>query len=257
VVQTLAAALLLPAMSAAQAQIAVSTALNRVARYRALSQRIAKVYVQMRLGVLPDQADKVMATAKKLVRSGFSDLASVQWPAELAQQIAEVHKSFDTLDALLVMPPTAQSVAAVVAQADRMLSIANTATEAFEKSSKASTAKLVNVAGRQRALSQRLAKNYFLLATGGEFKGAREQLAGDADEFRQAMAMLAAAPLSTPTIRDELALGDGQWVFFSAPLQRKADARGLADVATTSERLLEVTDRLTGLYDAALKEVLG
>ena len=135
--------------------------------------------------------------------------------------------------------------------------IANTATEAFEKSSKASTAKLVNLAGRQRALSQRLAKNYFLLATGGDFKGARAQLASDADEFHKAMATLASAPLSTPAIRDELALGDGQWLFFSAALQRKADARGLADVATTSERLLEVTDRLTNLYDAALKQVLG
>jgi hypothetical protein len=28
-------------------------------------------------------------------------------------------------------------------------------------------------------------------------------------------------------------------------------------VATTSERLLEVMDRLTSLYDAALREVLG
>jgi hypothetical protein len=63
--------------------------------------------------------------------------------------------------------------------------------------------------------------------------------------------------LSTPAIREELALGEGQWLFFGAALQRKADARGLADVATTSERLLEVTDRLTNLYDAALKEVLG
>lgn len=257
VVQTIAAALLLPAMSAAQAQIAISTALNRVARYRALSQRIAKVYVQMRLAVLPDQADKVMATAKKLVRSGFADLASVQWPADLAQHIAEVHKSFDTLDALLVMPPTAQSVAAVVAQADRTLNVADTATEAFEKASKGSSAKLVNIAGRQRALSQRLAKNYFLLATGGEFKGALEQLTSDAGEFRKAMATLAAAPLTTPAIRSDLSLGDGQWVFFSAALQRKADARGLAEVATTSERLLEISDRLTDLYDSAIKEVLG
>lgn len=257
VVQTLAAALLLPAMGAAQAQIAVSTAINRIARYRALSQRMAKAYVQMHLGVLPDQAASVMASAKKLVRSGFDDLASVPWPAELARQVDEVHKSVDGLEALLIMPPTAQSVAAVAAQADRMLVIANTATEAFEKSSKASTAKLVNIAGRQRALSQRLAKNYFLVAAGSDAKGPREQLLSDADEFRKAMATLAAAPLSTPAIRDELALGDSQWVFFSSALQRKADARGLADIATTSERLLEVTDRLTGLYDAALKQVLG
>lgn len=257
VVQTLAAGLLLPAMGVAQAQIAVSTAINRIARYRALSQRIAKVYVQMHLGVLPDQAAGALAAAQKLVRSGFDDLQTVAWPAELAAQVAAVRGAVDTLSALLIAPPSMGSVAAVAQQADRVLAVANTATEAFEKSSRAATAKLVNVAGRQRALSQRLAKNYFLLATGGDFKGARGQLASDGQEFRSAMALLAAAPLSTPAIREELALGEGQWLFFSAALQRKADARGLADVATTSERLLEVTDRLTNLYDAALKEVLG
>ena len=40
-------------------------------------------------------------------------------------------------------------------------------------------------------------------------------------------------------------------------LQRQPDARGLEAVATTSERLLEVMDRLTGLYEAALRDVLG
>lgn len=257
VVQTLGAVLLLPAMGAAQSQIALSTAINRISRYRALSQRMAKAYVQMHLGVLPDQAASVMASAKKFVRSNFDDLASVAWPPELARHVNEVHKSVDALEALLIMPPTAQSVAALVGQADRMLAIANTATEAFEKFSKNSTARLVNIAARQRALSQRLAKNYFLIAVGNDAKGAREQMLSDADEFRTAMATLAAAPISTTAIRDELALGDSQWVFFSSALQRKADARGLADVATTSERLLEVTDRLTGLYEAALKQVLG
>ena len=79
----------------------------------------------------------------------------------------------------------------------------------------------------------------------------------DAAEFRLAMVNLAAAPISTPAIRNELALGDSQWLFFDAALQRKPDERGLETVGTASERLLEVTDRLTGLYDAALKEVLG
>lgn len=257
VVQALAASFLLSSVGTARAQMVLSTAINRVGRYRALSQRIAKAYVQMRLGILPEQADKVMATARKLLRSNAAELASMSWPVELTQQLTEVNKSFDALEALLIMPPTPQSVVAVVAQADRVLSSANSATQAFEKSAKASTAKLVNMAGRQRALSQRLAKNYFLMATGVDAKGVREQLASDAAEFQQAMVTLEAAPLTTPAIRDQLALGNGQWLFFNAALQRKADARGLADVATTSERLLEVTDRLTDLYDAALKQVLG
>jgi hypothetical protein len=138
-----------------------------------------------------------------------------------------------------------------------MMAASQAATEAFEKFAKANTAKLVNTAGRQRALSQRLAKNYFLLAAKLESKGTLDEMKADAAEFRLAMVNLAAAPISTPAIRNELALGDSQWLFFDAALQRKPDERGLETVGTTSERLLEVTDRLTGLYDAALKEVLG
>ena len=72
-----------------------------------------------------------------------------------------------------------------------------------------------------------------------------------------ALDTLAAAPISTPAIRNELELGRGQWLFFESALQRKPDDKALETVATTSERLLEVLERLTDLYDVALKEVLG
>ena len=61
----------------------------------------------------------------------------------------------------------------------------------------------------------------------------------------------------TAAIRSELDLGQAQWLFFETAMRRSPDAQGMAAVATTSERLLEVTDRLTSLYDAALREVLG
>jgi hypothetical protein len=255
--QTLAAVLLVPAFSPAHAQLAVSTAINRTARFRALSQRIAKSYCQLHLRTLPVQAQNTLNTARQLVGVGFADLAKVLWPAELAQQVADLRKHSDVLESLLVMPPTRESVAAVATQSDRMLAASQLATQAFEKFAKAGTARLVNTAGLQRALSQRLAKNYFLLAANLEGKNTREEMKSDSTEFRQALAQLAAAPISTPAIRNELALGEAQWVFFDAALQRKADERGLETVGTTSERLLEVMDRLTGLYDTALKEVLG
>ncbi len=256
-IQTVAAVLLAPALTSAHAQLAVSTAINRTGRFRAMSQRIAKAYCQIYLNVLPDQTRAVLTTARQLVHSGFEDLAKVQWPADLTGMVADVRKQADALESLLVMPPTRESVAAVAAQSDKMMAAAQATTESFEKFGKTGTAKLVNVAGRQRALSQRLAKNYFLVAAKLEGKGTQDQMKADAAEFRQAMSALAAAPISTPSIRNELALGDSQWIFFDAALQRKPDDRGLEIVGTTSERLLEVMDRLTGLYDAALKEVLG
>ena len=74
---------------------------------------------------------------------------------------------------------------------------------------------------------------------------------------RSGAVALAAAPVSTPAIRTELELGQAQWLFFEAAMRRHPDTKGMEAVATTSERLLEVMDRLTSLYDAALREVLG
>ena len=79
----------------------------------------------------------------------------------------------------------------------------------------------------------------------------------DAAQFQAALAQLTSAPVSTPAIRAALELGQGQWLFLDAALKRQPDARALEDVAHTSERLLEVMDELTGLYEAALRDVLG
>lgn len=255
--QSAAALLLVPALGHAQAQLALSTAFNRAARNRALSQRLAKSYCQILLGVLPEASSKTLADARQQVRKGFDELAKSSLPPEVARQVAELKKQADTADALVVLPPTRESVAALAQQSDKVMLAAQTTAEAFEKVAKVGSAKLINIAGRQRALSQRIARDYFLTAAKLDGKGLRDQMKADATEFRLALDTLAAAPISTPAIRNELELGRGQWLFFESALQRKPDDKALETVATTSERLLEVLEKLTDLYDVALKEVLG
>ena len=237
----------------AQAQPAMATAINRMGRFRALSQRIAKVYCQLHLSVETKLAGQVLETARKLVRTGFDDLAKSPLPADMAGPLADVRKLYEELESKLALPPTRESVSAVAAQADKLLAAANAATVALEKQAKISTGNLVNTAGSQRYLSQRLAKSYFLSAAGLGDKGLRDQMAADKAEFKKNLATLTAATVNTAAIRNELLMGEQQWIFFNAALEREPDTRGLHAVATSSENLLEVMNNLTVQYEAVSK----
>jgi hypothetical protein len=260
-VQWVTAGVVLPSWAVTvQAQMALSAAINVSGSFRALSQRMAKAYCQQHLQVMPEVAQDVLAKVRRQAQAGAADLGKGSqagaWPAELNRQLEEIQKQYAILNTLTAVVPSKAAAAAVGEQADRMMAAAQTATESLEKLARAPSAKLVNMAGRQRMLSQRMAKNYFMLAAGMDAK-AQAQITADAQEFKQALQALASAPVSTPAIRTELELGQSQWLFFEPAIRRNPDAQSLAAVATTSERLLEVMDRLTTLYDAALREVLG
>lgn len=138
-----------------------------------------------------------------------------------------------------------------------MLETADRLTKAFETQAGQASAKIVNIAGRQRMLSQRMARAYFLQAAGQDMATAQQQLEHSRNDFKAALDQLKAAPITTAAIRNELELARGQWLFYETALNKPASVDALQTVATTSERIYEVMDNLTSLYDAAIKELMG
>ena len=250
-------ALLAPAAQTATAQISIATAINRAGRFRALSQRCAKAYCQLQQEVMTDNARDVLASAQRLIQVGFDDLGRAGLTGDSVKWLAAVQADANALNGMVGLPPTLADLVKVSTQADKMLANANLLSLALESSAKLPSAKLINTAGRQRMLSQRLAKNYYLGDAGADSKQLREQLTADRSEFKQNLASLAGAPVSTNAIRNELQLAQSQWVFFENALSKKADMDSLRNIATTSERLLEVNNNLTVFYEAALKDILG
>ncbi|HSV45357.1 MAG TPA: type IV pili methyl-accepting chemotaxis transducer N-terminal domain-containing protein [Ramlibacter sp.] len=256
-IRAAALALAVPYVYSANAEIAVSTAINRSGRLRALSQRCAKAYGQELLGVLPEHAREIALTCLRLIAVNLDELNKGGAPTEVARLVQQAATAAGGLRTLMGRERTRDGLLAVSRQADVLLDSAEQATSAYEALGKSGSAKLVNLCGRQRMLSQRMTKNYFLLAAGHQAKATREQIEADRAAFAQALHQLNAAPLSTSGIRNELVLAQSQWLFFEAALGKPADAESLRNVATTSERLLETMNNLTELYDGALKDLLG
>lgn len=71
------------------------------------------------------------------------------------------------------------------------------------------------------------------------------------NEFKGALQELFASPQNTPAIRKELELARMQWVFFENALAQESVQHPAfaVNVATSSERILEVMDRVTGMYE--------
>jgi hypothetical protein len=101
-------------------------------------------------------------------------------------------------------------------------------------------------------LSQRLAALHLGASWGVEVAFAQAEIAKARAEFGAAQAQLEAAPEATPQIRDQLKMADLQWDFFDAALGRlhpgAPDLTAMSHVFTTSERILEVMDGVTGQF---------
>ena len=81
---------------------------------------------------------------------------------------------------------------------------------------------------------------------------AQAEIAKARTEFAAAQAALEKAPEDTPQIREELQMADLQWGFFDAALRGLTpgapDPVSMSNVFTTSERILEVMDGVTGRF---------
>lgn len=240
----------------AQGKPSLSTAINRAGRMRALSQRLSKAYAQSVLGVMPERAQDWMLATQKHMSNGLEMLALVS-TGDSKVLFQTLEKDTANLLALTTSAPSKTQLGSVVRFADQMLETADRLTKAFETQAGQASARIVNVAGRQRMLSQRMARAYFLQAAGQDSATARTQLEQSRQEFKEALDQLKAAPISSPSIRNELELARGQWVFYEAALYKSPHLDAMQTVATTSERIYEVMDNLTSFYDAAMKELLG
>ena len=104
----------------------------------------------------------------------------------------------------------------------KLLTLANKGARALEQLVGKPIGKLVNLAGRPRGLSQRVAKLYLALAWRAPVGGAQAELGAARAVFSAALDLLSKAPETTARIKETLDQARNQWVFYDAALTLKA-----------------------------------
>lgn len=232
-------------------------AVNRAGQLRMLSQRVVKLHALRRTGIAAESA-ALLAESASRVSANLDHLERELSRETFGDLTASVAAAWRSLAASVEARNEAVPLERVDDSAEGLLAAAEALTAALEAASPLPTLGIINRAGRQRMLSQRLAKQALLgtLADGEAGRRAAADAVTSIQEFEATLAELEHSPLSTPAIRAELAGAVTVWRRLTAGLRDAHTARGREVIAADSEALLQAFERLTELYARGAQQLL-
>lgn len=222
-------------------------AINRAGQLRMLSQRLVKLYALTCAGVRPEETRGLFADSLSHVESNLEILARSLSRATFGDLLDAVLEPWAPLRDALGTPPRAAALAEVDRLAEQVLLRAEQLTANLEIAGFAAALRVINVAGRQRMLSQRVAKAALMGALLGAAAGsaARSSLTSAKAELLAGFAYLEALPLSNDEISREVGRAAQAWAGLQAALPEAGAPSGQDRIAALSETLLASIDRLT------------
>ena len=228
-------------------------AINQAGSQRMLTQRMLKNYALIGQSIRGRSAQQQLDESIALfdqqlvnLKRYSNDLETLELLANVTEQWAIVKKEFQQI-------PQKNKVLSLRNKNDALLAAANQVVLSLEHQSQTRTGQLVNVAGRQRMLSQRMAASYALMAWGfeAEIKPIYEQAY---QEFDSALDYLSSNPTNSSAISSSLADVRQQFKRFTMTSQAADEhvyVPGLID--RSAEKVLKRMNEVTALYAGAFQ----
>ena len=234
-----------------QAEItSISSAINKAGRQRMLSQRMVKSYSMIGIDVQREAAQEQLTKAIDLFELQLHELNTYPPAEPIRGSLDKVATLWQPFKKILQAPVTRENAEVLLETNDDLLRATNKVVLKLQDISGSSFGRLVNISGRQRMLSQRLAKFYMLRAWQFDNAEIRSEMAQAQNEFKGALAELIAAKENSPEIQAELKEASKAWDLFNHGLERDGDNLVPLIAAMSSEKLLAKMNKITGMYVA-------
>jgi len=232
---------------------------NRAGQLRMLSQRLIKLYLLQLAGVQVASHKECLKDSMQRIDGNLALLAKSLSKPTFGDLLGQVVLTWTRLKQGLQGEPQANQMAHLDELGERLLQDAERLTGNLENAGSVEPLHVLNMAGRQRMLSQRFAK-YALLGVLGDGTTRSRCEVGMAESkarFEQGLSYLNDIPLSTPDIRGALDAAAVGWQHMLAGAADARRAAGQAQLASASEALLDVFERLSGYYERSMQMLVG
>lgn len=228
--------------------LTMGDAIDKAGRQRMLTQRMIKAYALAGMDLKLDAGVELNAAAD-LFNTQLAELTAFAATPEERAQIDKITLLWNDLRPEFDAAPNVDRGGELNDLAELLLRESHQLVLMLEKRSGTVAGKLVNMSGRQRMLSQRIAKIY-LLQTWGLGSGVLEKHYNDAvRDFDQALAALQAAQINTTEIASALGEVEKNWrIFGISHFSQKYDTRVPWLVVRSMDRILGQMNTITGMY---------
>lgn len=219
-------------------------------RLRLQSQRLAKLYLQIGLGLN-------VAMAKKQLRQGTAqfdnELSALSPYADNLKTRRTLMRSKDLwaeLKVALAASFSEERMKRVNYLADDLMIVTGKLSMQVEAEAETPIGRLLDLSLRQSMLAQRLARLYLMAQAGDKSRGRLVDVEQASKEFAAALNELGSAKENSPGSREALELSKTQWFFFENEIRElgRGESGKPLHVATASERIMEALNAVSMQY---------
>jgi hypothetical protein len=222
--------------------------IDRAGQQRMLSQRIVKSWCQIGLNVMPELSKAQLDAAVQRFDSNLGALEPVATSPEARTALAGLRAAWAPLRSAVSGVIRQADAEQLNARAEDVLMAAERLTSAMQEQAATPVSRWINLAGRQRMLSQRLVKIYMLQQWGVDNAALREESQRVQNEFSGALKNMqqhAADPLLRGEL-DNLAL---QWEWLYTVLATEGAESFRLIMAEGGEAVLQLAEKVVRLYE--------